>query len=1022
MSEEFSVLQRFGIDAGRVARCSRDTAMLAPRLASLLDASLAAAPDPSLALVNWERLVADSETKGRISDVSAAEFAGLLRLLGSSQWMANLLQGAGPGWLQLYRDAWIAPRRSAGDYESETAPFVAKPWPEFCRHLRRLRNREYLRIGLADLEGRYDVATTVAELSALADGACSAALLWSRREMREKYGEVWSKPPTRGKGGTPNAFVVFGMGKLGGQELNFSSDVDLMYIYDVDGDSSEGGSRGALEPRAYFIKVAELVTKCLQEITEDGLVFRVDLRLRPDGINGPLANSLTNALLYYELHGQTWERTALIQARPIAGDIALGERFLREVQPFVYRRYLDFATVADMKVMKSRVEHELPEHGGRLNVKLGRGGIREVEFLVQVLQLIHGGHDERLRGGGSQRMLRNLVAGGYLAAQEGEALRAAYCFLRDVEHKLQIVQQRQTHSIPDDDHEQELLARRMRGLAAASADALWRTLDEHRRSVRGAFEKLFYEPTAERESAVDSATAQLLHRLDDPSGSIATLGAMGFLAPEQSYANLLLLRDGPQWAPAHAKRRRALFDLAPALFSAVLKSADPDLALQNMATFISSIGARTSFLALLQENPATLRMLADLFGGSQFLSNWFILHPELLDSLVRADLVKLRRGTAEQVAELRMSCGGGTEIEEKLDALRRFRNVEFLRIGINDLQAALEPDEVSSQLSNVAEACLEVAFEIAERATCDKMKLRRMPGHCVVLAMGKLGSRELNYNSDLDLIFVYEAGRGSRAVAVAQECFARLAQVLMMVLQTTTREGVAYRIDTRLRPSGNKGPLVTSFDGFRLYHESSAQLWERQALIKARPVAGHPKLATRVTDVISQFVYRAPLTAAEVEEIRRVRERMEHELARESADRVNIKSGRGGLIDIEFVAQMLQMRHGATTPAVRQRATLDGLRALAAAGVLAVADHVLLEEGYRFIRRVENALRLAHDRPVESLVRGGSGLRAAAKRLDMGEDALWMAWESRREGVRSCYARYFDDAGTRSLVPAQSAH
>lgn len=1020
MSDESSMLQQFGVDPNRLAQRAREAAEWVPQAKAEWEVMLAASPDPGVALANWERFTEDPATRLPMSQVTTSELAAILRLMGSSQWLANFLQGAGSTWLNVYRQALVAPRRNADDYEPEIQKFIDAPWSEFCRDLRHLRNREYLRIALADLDGRYSVATTVAELSALADGACSAAVQWTRREMRELYGEMWCRPPSRGKGGVANSFVVLGMGKLGGQELNFSSDIDLIYLYDADGMSSAGGSRGVLEARPYFIRMAERVTKALQEITQDGFVFRVDLRLRPDGVNGPIANSLTNTLLYYELHGQTWERTALIQARPIAGDIKLGERFLDEVQPFVYRRYLDYATVADMKAMKSRVEHELPERTGRFNVKLGRGGIREIEFLVQVLQLIHGGRDERLRGGGSQRLLPLLVAGGYLAAEEGDALLAAYRFLRDVEHKIQIVQQRQTHSIPDNGREQEALARRLLVVESATSAELWRQLDTHRRAVRQAFEKLFYEPTEERQRAVDSATAALLHQLEDREAAIVTLEAMGFLQAEQSYSNLILLRDGPQWAPAHAKRRKALFDLAPALFAAILKSPDPDLSLQNMATFISSIGARTSFLALLQENPATLRMLADLFGGSQYLANWFIRHPELLDSLVRADLVKLHRTVEEQLSELRAVCGGAVQIEEQLDALRRFRNLEFLRVGINDLQEALEPEAVSHELTNVADACVQIAYEIAERGVCEKMKIRRLPGQCIVLGMGKLGSRELNYNSDLDLIFVYEAGRSRRATADAQEWFARLAQRLMMVLQTTTREGIAYRIDTRLRPSGNKGPLVTSFDGFRAYHESSAQLWERQALIKARPVAGHPDLAARVASVVDQFVYRVPLYPSEVAEIRRIRQRMEQELARESGERVNIKIGRGGLIDIEFVTQMLQMCYGTRNPEVRCRATLDALRALAGIGALQPDDHALLDDGYRFIRRVENTLRLTHDRPVEGLDRGAADLRVAAKRLGFSSDvaAFWKAWEARREAVRGCYDRYFVAAES----PPASAH
>jgi len=1008
MSETQKILHSAIDDLARVTRAARVFGAGGTSQEQEFAEKLSQAPDPAMALANWERLAEADETKSSLASVTSSELHSLLGLLGSSQSLAQTLQTAQSGWLPAFRSALAAPRLSAEEYESELSTSFGSSWDAFGARLRLIRNREYLRIGLADLDGRYDVDVTVAELTAVADGTCAASVAWARQHLRGLYGDMWLQPPTRGKAGITNGFVVLGMGKLGGRELNFSSDIDLVYLYDADGLPSTGGERGRLDARAYFARMAELVTKALHEITADGFVFRVDLRLRPDGMNGPIANSLANALLYYESYGQTWERTAFIQARPIAGDKTLGAKFLGEMTPFVFRRYLDFATVADMKAMKSRVENELGGEASRQNIKLGRGGIREVEFLVQVLQLIHGGRDERLRGGGSLRMLRELVRCGYLPASEGESLSQSYRFLRNVEHKIQILHQRQTHSLPESAGERLALARRLGYLGEDAATQLWADLDYHREGVRHAFEKLFYEPSAEQRRAIDPETETLLRRLDQREEVIERLSAMGFAQPQQSYDNILLLRDGPQWAPAHARRRKALFELAPALLAAILRSADPDLALQNMATLVSSIGARTSFLSLLLENPATLRMLVDLFGGSQYLANWFIRHPELLDSLVRADLVRLHRDVDDLEAELRQASPDGLDVESQLEGLRRFRNHEFLRIGINDLQGTLESEQVSVELSNLAEACLRHTYATAARDVCRLLKRKSLPGRCVVVAMGKLGSRELNYNSDLDLIFVYEEARRKGAGLSAQECFAKLAQRLMMLLQTTTREGIAYKIDTRLRPSGNKGPLVTSFGGFQEYHATSAQIWERQALVKARPVAGEAGLARRVAAVVQTFVYGAPLRREEIQEIRRLRQRMEIEIGRESVDRINIKTGRGGLVDIEFLAQMLQMHWGAMHSTLRVAATLGALEALTKQEIIPPADFNLLRDGYRFIRRVENTLRLAYDRPVDGLDK--SSLRLVAKRMGFGgdEDGFWRAWDGHREAIRSCYEMWFD--------------
>jgi [glutamine synthetase] adenylyltransferase / [glutamine synthetase]-adenylyl-L-tyrosine phosphorylase len=1027
-----ALLAHFGVDATRVARAADALRPQVPAVAQQLDALLAAAPDPAMALANWEALVEAASEVGAVGSLSAEELSGLFMLLGGSQVLAGTLRTAGAGWADLFRRCWQAAPRSAADHRREMTRAATERWEEFSDCLRHVRHREYLRIGLNDLVGRYPVDVTMSELSALAAGVFAAACGWAGHTLREHYGELSpqgghaqdSARSTQHAGlSTQDSFVVLAMGKLGGGELNFSSDVDVMYLCASDAGETTGGPRGALGARQYYARFAELVTRALQEVTGAGFAFRVDLRLRPDGVNGPIVNPVHDALLYYESYGQTWERTAMIPARPIAGALELGEQFLLEIAPFVYRRYLDYATVADIKEMKARVEAELGRKGGRGNVKLGRGGIREVEFVVQVLQLINGGRDERVRTRGSLPTLARLAECGYLPADEGADLAAAYRFLRNVEHKIQIVHQRQTHVVPKDGREQETLARRLGYRGADVVAQLWGDLDRQTERVRRAFEKLFYEPAAETQRAGDPETVQLLRNLEAREPSVERLRALGFADPETSHENLLLLRDGPASARARPRRKKALYELAPALFGTILRAADPDLALQNMATFVSSIGARTSFLALLHENPGTLRMLVELFGGSQFLANTLIRHPEQLDTLVRADLVQVHRSAENLTAELQRTLGTHPDFEDTLEALRRFRNQEFLRIGINDLQSLLEPVEVSRELTTLAEVCLRAATAVAARDVCTRHGWKRLPGEIVTLAFGKLGGGELNYNSDLDLIFVYDA---AATLVAAQEQFSKFAQRLITVLQTTTREGIVYRIDTRLRPSGRSGPLVTSLDGFRRYHESSARVWERQALIKARPVAGNATLAEAVAAIVTAFVYRAPLTPAEAHEIRRLRQRMERELARESHARINIKTGRGGLVDVEFVTQMLQLSYGVQEPRLRVRNTLEGLQVLHEVGVLPAADHALLTDGYRFLRRVENALRLARDRPVEDLDRGRMDLTAVAKRMglsaaggDAGE-ALWREYEVRREAVRACYERWFDRAEA-GLPPAGSA-
>ncbi len=981
---------------------------------------LADTGDPAMGLANWQRLVR-AAAPPRLTE---AQWKALLRLLGGSQSLSNLLHNVGPSWGKMFKQAFAAERRSAEDIASELSS-DAVPVDTFAASLHQLRDREYLRIGIADLSGAFSVVDTMREITTLAEAAFRAAYAWVRNFVIAEYGQLWL-PQAEADGGkrrkrrVPQPFVVLGMGKLGGGELNFSSDVDVIYLYGADGDDSDGGSRGKVGPREYCARIAELLTRTIQNVSAGGFSFRVDLRLRPDGMNGPIVNPADNALRYYESYGQTWERTALIQARPLAGSAELGETFLRDLRPFIFRRFLDFATVADMKGMKAKIETEM---GDRVagNVKLGRGGIREVEFIVQVLQLVYGGRDERVRTRGTLTTLDRLIERKYLPGDEGERLREAYLHLRDVEHKIQILHHRQTHTLPTAGDELLTLARRLgyRGDDAAAQMAVM--LDASTSTVRQAFEQLFYEPSAKTRRTGEAEPRRLIESLDDRALTLERLRQMGMQRPEESYDNLLLLRDGGPSASVRMRRRAALDEIAPALLAALQTTADPDLALQNLVTFMLAVGARTSFFALLRENPATLEMLVTLFGGSQFLANQFIGHPELLDSLVRADLVRVNRSRGELQAELQPQLETADDFEEALEVLRRFRNQEFLRIGINDLQGVLKADDVASELANLAEACLEGAEDVARREVSRRYGYTRLPGRIAVLAMGKLGGRELNYNSDLDLIFVYEEERVTDA-EVGHERFSKFVQCMLTALQVPTKEGLVYRIDTRLRPSGRTGPLVSSLAGFREYHQQSAQLWERQALIKARVVCGHSGLALRLEKAVEDFVYRAPLLPAEAAEIRRMRHRMEVELAHEDTERVNIKTGRGGLVDIEFLVQMLQLHYGATQPSVRGHSTLAGLTALEKLRVLSPDEAHQLREEYRFLRSVESALRLACDHPVAELHRTDGGLATVARRVATTRGSasvvdLWAEYHQRRELIRRAYDHWFDLA-ERGELPA----
>jgi glutamate-ammonia-ligase adenylyltransferase len=665
--------------------------------------------------------------------------------------------------------------------------------------------------------------------------------------------------------------------------------------------------------------------------------------------------------------------------------------------------------------MKRKVDASFRDpDAARLDVKLGRGGIREIEFLVQAQQLVHGGKEARLRRRGTLAALAALADGGYVPHAQAAGLAAAYRFLRDVEHKIQVVQERQTQRIPVAPDAELALARRCGFLGPDPRADFWAAHAEHTGRVRAAFDALFHGAEEARRRDEDPELAALADPAEPEERIFWRLGRLGFRDLEAAFEDLRLLRDGPPHAPASARRRQALAALAPGLLREIARSADPDGALHHLATFISTVGARSSYLHLLLENPGVMQLLVRLFATSAFLSAFFLRHPELLDSLVRADLVRLERSSTELEADLAGRLAAAGDLEAELDTLRRFRHEEFLRIGVHDIQGTLGLDAVGRQLTALAEVCLRAALAIARREVLRRTGVPAEPAteQLAVIAMGKLGAGDLGYASDLDIIFVYDPGTAAwwEGRVPPHELFTRVAQRAISALQTPTREGLAYRIDTRLRPSGNQGPLVSSLDAFAAYHEQSAAVWERQALIKARVVAGPPALKDRLDAVVAAFVYGRGFTPAEVAEVAEMRERIERERGAGSA---HIKTGRGGLVDVEFLVQMLQLRHGHAEPSVRVRGTGAALAALARAGILSAADADALIAGWEFLRAVESRLRLERDQPAEAIDEDPENLRALARRLGYdGNDtdaaaALVADHRRHRDAIRAIYDRLF---------------
>jgi len=1000
-------------------------------IAGLVEGALRSA-DPDGALSRLERLCS-SLGPAKIAPLLADEqLRGyLLTVLGASPFLTTLLCRADDYARDLLADGEIGQRKDHARMHAELRERIADEadFEALQAGLRRYKAREILRIGSRDLCGLAGMAEVTAELADLARAALQRAGEICERLLRAEFGAPLLADGDDRPCGEAE-YTILGMGKLGGRELNFSSDIDLIFFYTSDQgrtagvDDGRGGVRNSVSLHQFFVKHAEMVSRALHEPTDDGFVFRVDLNLRPDGSRGALAVSLLSAELYYESWGQSWERAALIKARPVAGSLALGERLLRNLEPFIFRRYLDFGMLEDIKNMKQKIDQSLVrKREGESNLKLGRGGIREIEFFIQALQLINAGKKPVLRERNSLAALARLHEAELIDEATYTSLRDAYIFLRNTEHRIQVVQERQTQNLPAGDVERLQLARRS---GFATREAFEERLEQVRDEVSAIYRELFYAPEEEQ----DTVRPEIVAMLDPGTDADLVkdlLEERGFSNPDAAYETLQILRNGPAHKPLTERVQRLLTRIAPSMLQEVVDSDNPEMALLNLEKYLLSLRARGAFFALLAENRGIIRLLIKLFSTSQFLSRIFIQHPEILDSLVssnHAQLDKSRAAMAEELGQLL----AGRDYEECLDLLRRFRNEEFLRIALNDLGGGLGQGEGARQLSWLAEVCLEQALEMARSELLPRFGLpfcgegEGAPAGFAILGMGKLGGCELNYHSDLDIIFVYEGEGKNRAVEGTDpqrfrqvsnhEYFAKLAQRIISVLTLVTREGKVYEIDTRLRPSGNQGPLVTSLKAFNTYHRESAQLWERQALIKARVVCGQEGFARHVTALIEELVYERPLPEDTRSEIARLRGRMENEIARENRDHLNIKTGRGGMVDVEFIVQYLQLVHGRHHPAVRGPNSLEALEALLAAGALDRQAFETLGAGYKFLRRLENKLRILHDSSMNEISGEPAKLVRLARRLGYADGpeppdrAFLEEYRQVTETIRAQFERY----------------
>jgi [glutamine synthetase] adenylyltransferase / [glutamine synthetase]-adenylyl-L-tyrosine phosphorylase len=820
--------------------------------------------------------------------------------------------------------------------------------------LRRVRNREMVRIAWRDIAGFADLEETLTDLSSLAENCIVTALQFLELAHAKRYWHVddLSVVPVR--------IVVLGAGKLGGRELNYSSDIDLILAYTSN--TTQNGP-GSISHDEYVATLGQRLIRILSEFTGDGFVFRVDTLLRPFGRSGPLVMDVGAMEEYYQTYGREWERYALIKVRPVAGDIIAGYELLEKLKPFIYRKYLDFDSLESLREMKRKIDSHEARRGPRDDIKLGSGGIREIEFIVQAFQLIRGGHDVSLQGHSIRPILSKLSAGSYLPDYVVKKLDDAYVYLRRVENRLQEYEDHQEHALPHSQERQESLALSME---CGSWDLFWKSLDAHRQFVREQFEQVFSTwQTSDEEATGLGMVRVLLEDTLDVAESVRLLGIYG-LSSSDAEAFLTQTRMSSLARNLSESGMKRLGQILPTLFSAVTSQADPKLAISRVWRVLESVGRRVNYLALLAEHPMALFQLTRLCAASPWITDELARHPVLLDELLdtrelyhplpRSALADELKRHADQVAL--------QDTEAHMSLLRRAKKMWVLHVAASDLMASMPLMVVSDQLTDIAEVILDYALDVSWRQLAQKygtpksfnqISGRSVAQEFVVIAYGKFGGIELGYSSDLDLVFLHNGQpgmtEGGERSIDNSGFYVRLGQKIIHMLSMQTPDGIAYPVDMELRPSGRSGILVTNLESFESYQEENAWTWEHQALVRARPVAGDVSMTKRFGAVRTKILTMSRDEAALASDIVGMRSRMRTHSKDKDMNGFDIKRGIGGMIDIEFIVQFYLLRWAHKYPEVITHTdNIRQLEQLGFNGILAQEEAAWLAQVYRDYR------------------------------------------------------------------------
>ena len=872
-------------------------------------------------------------------------------------------------WFELLEKNWLNQTASLKDYQerlnhrleiNESGNDIA-----LMKQLRLFRQQQMLRIAWRDLAGLASTTETLCNLTDLAEVCVDITLETLYQDQCKQLGVPCDA------NGNPQRMVVLGMGKLGGYELNFSSDIDLIFCF-----SEEGETNGArsLANSQFFIRLGQRFIKVLNDVTADGFVFRVDMRLRPYGDSGPLVMSIAALEQYYQTQGRNWERYAMIKARVIGGDRLVGQEIMDMLKPFIYRRYLDFGAFESIREMKAMIDTEIRRKGNLNNIKLGSGGIREIEFIGQTFQLIRGGSEPELQIRGILDVLKLLAEKSYLTQQEADDLAQSYDFLRRLENRLQMYADGQTHLLPEDELQQLSMALAM---GYENWPGLLKDSDRHRASVHASFAQLLHgEDDGAVDASVEKNSTSDIWLLEMDEAEISQqLESMGMPEATQVGQQLLQFRNASQLKSMTSTGRERLDMLMPVLLELLTRQSQPSLVFKRVLSLLQAVLRRSVYLSLLNEYPDALKLLVDLCGASPWIANLLGRYPVLLDELLDSRnlyQVITKENLKQELGDLLLQVEG--DEEQQIERLRKFKQAQVLKTAAMDIAGVIDVFEVSEQLSDIGEALLEQVMTLA----WGWMLAKHGKPACVIdgevyypsmgiVAYGKMGGRELGYGSDLDLVFLHDS-RGEQQQTDGERSldnssfFARLAQRIIHLLSVQTANGRLYETDMRLRPDGNAGMLVSSVQSYELYQQGKAWTWEHQALIRARMVCSSTHLKTEFDRIRNSILIKHRDRASLATDVVEMRQKMRVALgssAQAEAEKFHLKQDSGGLVDIEFIAQYgVLLKSSEFNEMTQYTGTRKILRQLEACELLTTEQVDVLTEAYKEYREYSHQLAL----------------------------------------------------------------